>query len=69
MSTEGKVITCKAAIAWEPKKPLSVEDVRVQPPRADEVRVQVKYTGLCHTVGWIARERGLRAGRVHAFRQ
>lgn len=49
MSTEGKTITCKAAIAWEANKPLSVEDVHVAPPRAGEVRVRVTFTGLCHT--------------------
>ena len=49
MSTEGKTITCKAAIAWEAGKPLSVEDVNVAAPRAGEVRVQVLYNGLCHT--------------------
>ena len=49
MSTEGQPITCKAAIAWEAGKPLSVEDVRVAPPKAGEVRVRVTYTGLCHT--------------------
>lgn len=42
-------IVCKAAIAWEANKPLSVEDVRVAPPRAGELRVRVAFTGLCHT--------------------
>lgn len=48
-STAGKTITCKAAVAWEASKPLSIEDVEVEPPRAGEVRVKVTYTGLCHT--------------------
>jgi len=48
-STEGKVITCKAAVAWEPAKPLSIEDVEVSPPKAHEVRVKILYTGICHT--------------------
>ena len=48
-STEGQTITCKAAIAWEANKPLSVEDVHVAPPREGEVRVRVTFTGLCHT--------------------
>ncbi|WFD02797.1 hypothetical protein MOBT1_001482 [Malassezia obtusa] len=47
--TEGQTITCKAAIAWEAGKPLSVEDVRVAPPRAGEVRVNILFNGLCHT--------------------
>jgi S-(hydroxymethyl)glutathione dehydrogenase / alcohol dehydrogenase len=43
------VITCKAAVAWEAGKPLSVEDVEVSAPGPYEVRVQVKATGVCHT--------------------
>ncbi|PWN46751.1 putative glutathione-dependent formaldehyde dehydrogenase [Violaceomyces palustris] len=48
-STQGKVITCKAAVAWEAAKPLSIEEIQVAPPRKGEVRVQVLYSGLCHT--------------------
>lgn len=47
--TQGKTITCKAAIAWEAGKPLSIEDVEVAPPKAHEVRVKILYTGICHT--------------------
>ncbi len=47
--TKGETITCKAAVAWEAGKPLSLEEIEVDPPRAGEVRVQVKFTGLCHT--------------------
>ncbi|KAG5586946.1 hypothetical protein H5410_047380 [Solanum commersonii] len=49
MATQGQVITCKAAVAWEPNKPLVIEDVQVAPPQAGEVRVKVLYTALCHT--------------------
>ncbi|CAD6565917.1 MAG: formate dehydrogenase (NAD+) [Tremellales sp. Tagirdzhanova-0007] len=49
MSTEGKTITCKAAIAWEAAKPLCVEEVQVAPPKEDEVRIKILYTGICHT--------------------
>ncbi|VDL63975.1 unnamed protein product [Nippostrongylus brasiliensis] len=38
--TQGKVIKCKAAVAWEAKKPLSVEEIEVAPPQAHEVRVK-----------------------------
>ncbi|PWA17122.1 alcohol dehydrogenase [Artemisia annua] len=48
-STQGKVITCKAAVAYEANKPLVIEDVEVAPPQAGEVRVQILYTALCHT--------------------
>ncbi|GAA6045014.1 hypothetical protein JCM8097_004352 [Rhodosporidiobolus ruineniae] len=47
--TQGKVITCKAAVAWEAGKPVSIEDVLVDPPQAGEVRIKVLYTALCHT--------------------
>nr|KYP56037.1 Alcohol dehydrogenase class-3 [Cajanus cajan] len=49
MATQGQVITCKAAVAWEPNKPLTIEDVQVAPPQNGEVRVQILYTALCHT--------------------
>ena len=29
-ATNGKVITCKAAVAWEPKKPLDITDIQVR---------------------------------------
>jgi len=49
MSTQGKTITCKAAVAWEAGKDLSIETVEVAPPRAHEVRIEIYYTGVCHT--------------------
>ena len=36
-------------MAWEPNKPLTVQDVQVAPPQAGEVRVQILFTALCHT--------------------
>ncbi|KHJ87246.1 S-(hydroxymethyl)glutathione dehydrogenase/class III alcohol dehydrogenase [Oesophagostomum dentatum] len=47
--TKGKVITCKAAVAWQAKGPLTIETVEVAPPQAHEVRVKILYTALCHT--------------------
>jgi len=47
--TVGKTITCKAAVAWEAGKDLSIEDIEVAPPKAHEVRIQIHYTGVCHT--------------------
>lgn len=38
-----------AAVAWEPKKPLSVEDIEVEGPKAGEVLVRIVATGVCHT--------------------
>ncbi|KAK2505254.1 hypothetical protein MC885_005190, partial [Smutsia gigantea] len=42
-------IKCKAAVAWEAGKPLSIEEVEVAPPKAHEVRIQIIATALCHT--------------------
>ena len=47
--TVGKPIQCLAAVAWEAKKPLTIETIDVMPPRAGEVRIKVLYTGVCHT--------------------
>lgn len=48
-STVGKPIRCKAAVAWEPKKPFSIETIEVAPPKAHEVRIKILATGVCHT--------------------
>lgn len=48
-STVGKVIECKAAIAWDAKQPLEVATVSVDPPQAGEVRIRIMATALCHT--------------------
>jgi S-(hydroxymethyl)glutathione dehydrogenase / alcohol dehydrogenase len=39
----------RAAVAWEAGKPLVIEQVEVQGPRKDEVLLQIKATGVCHT--------------------
>jgi S-(hydroxymethyl)glutathione dehydrogenase/alcohol dehydrogenase len=39
----------RAAVAREAGKPLSLETVDVQGPRAGEVLVEIKATGICHT--------------------
>ncbi|TYK27313.1 alcohol dehydrogenase 1 [Cucumis melo var. makuwa] len=49
MSTAGQVIKCKAAVAWEAGKPLVIEEVEVAPPQANEVRLKILFTSLCHT--------------------
>lgn len=37
INNQSQVITCKAAVAWEAKKPLVIEDIEVAPPKAHEV--------------------------------
>lgn len=39
----------KAAVAYEPGKPLSIETVQLEGPKAGEVLVEIKATGVCHT--------------------
>ncbi|RAL61364.1 hypothetical protein DID88_009499 [Monilinia fructigena] len=38
-----------AAVAWEAGQELSIEDIEVAPPKANEVRIEIYYTGVCHT--------------------
>ena len=39
----------RAAVAFEAGKPLSIEEVDLEGPRAGEALVEVKATGICHT--------------------
>ena len=39
----------RAAIAWGPGQPLSVETITIGGPRAGEVLVEIMATGICHT--------------------
>src|SRR4051812_40058517 len=43
------MIQSRAAVAWEAGKPLSIETVSVEGPRAGEVLVEIMATGVCHT--------------------
>ena len=42
-------IKAKAAIAWGPNQPLSIEEVDVMLPKAGEVLVKIIASGVCHT--------------------
>lgn len=42
-------IKSRAAIAWGPNQPLSIEEVDVMMPKAGEVLVKIIATGVCHT--------------------
>jgi S-(hydroxymethyl)glutathione dehydrogenase/alcohol dehydrogenase len=39
----------RAAVAFEAGKPLSIETVQLEGPKAHEVLVEIKATGICHT--------------------
>ncbi|KAL7380457.1 hypothetical protein ABVT39_018203 [Epinephelus coioides] len=49
MATAGKVIKCKAAVAWESNKPLVMEEVEVAPPQDNEIRIKIVTTAVCHS--------------------
>jgi propanol-preferring alcohol dehydrogenase len=42
-------VTGRAAVAYEFKKPLRLDEVRFADPGPDEVLVRVRATGVCHT--------------------
>ncbi len=42
-------IKSRAAVAWGPKQPLSIEEVDVMLPRKGEVLVKIIASGVCHT--------------------
>ena len=39
----------RAAVAWEAKKPLTIEEIEVMGPKAGEVLLQTVASGVCHT--------------------
>src|SRR5690554_3226804 len=43
------MIKSRAAVAWAAKRPLEIEEVEVQGPKAGEVLVRIVATGVCHT--------------------
>ncbi|KAK7312140.1 hypothetical protein VNO77_35779 [Canavalia gladiata] len=49
MPNTSEIITCKAAICWEVGKPVTVEEIQIDPPKATEVRVKMLCASICHT--------------------
>ena len=49
MRDNTKMIKTRAAVAWGPGQPLSVEEVDLMPPQKGEVLVRIVATGVCHT--------------------
>lgn len=39
----------RAAVAWAANRPLEIEEVDLEGPKAGEVLVRIKATGVCHT--------------------
>jgi S-(hydroxymethyl)glutathione dehydrogenase/alcohol dehydrogenase len=44
-----KALKTRAAVAWGPGQPLSIEEIDLQPPQRGEVLVRIVATGVCHT--------------------
>ncbi|KAA0876436.1 S-(hydroxymethyl)glutathione dehydrogenase/class III alcohol dehydrogenase [Nitrincola tapanii] len=44
-----EMIKTRAAVAWGPGQPLSIEEVDLMPPQKGEVLVRIVATGVCHT--------------------
>jgi S-(hydroxymethyl)glutathione dehydrogenase/alcohol dehydrogenase len=47
--TETFAMDVRAAVALEAGKPLSIETIQLEGPKAGEVLVEIKATGICHT--------------------
>lgn len=43
------LIKTRAAVAWSPGQPLSIEEIDLEPPRKGEVLVRILASGVCHT--------------------
>ena len=39
----------RAAVAWKAGQPLTIETVDLAGPKAGEVLVEIRATGICHT--------------------
>jgi S-(hydroxymethyl)glutathione dehydrogenase/alcohol dehydrogenase len=49
MNLQGERMKTKAAVAWKAGAPLTIETVELDGPKAGEVLVEIKATGICHT--------------------
>jgi S-(hydroxymethyl)glutathione dehydrogenase/alcohol dehydrogenase len=49
VSTVYSIMKTIAAVAWEAKRPLTIEEIDVEGPKTGEVLVRMVATGVCHT--------------------
>lgn len=61
---QGKVITCRAAVCWQKGDDLKIEEIEIQPPSKNEVRVKIITTSLVSEILLTAREYKVRI-RLH----
>ncbi len=43
------MIKTRAAVAWQPNQPLTIEEIDLHPPKKGEVLIKLIATGVCHT--------------------
>lgn len=48
-ANQNTIMKTRAAIAWQAGQPLTIHEVDLAAPRAGEVLVEIKATGICHT--------------------
>jgi len=48
-TTKERTMDVRAAVAWKAGAPLTIETVQLDGPKAGEVLVEIKATGICHT--------------------
>src|SRR5690242_7862332 len=44
-----RAMRVRAAICWEPRRPLEIEEIELDGPKAGECLVRLAATGVCHT--------------------
>src|SRR6201999_2659097 len=49
LSRRPSFMKTRAAVAFEAKKPLEIVELDLEGPKAGEVLVEIKATGICHT--------------------
>jgi len=49
LSSIGGHMKTRAAVAWAAGQPLEIEEIEIAGPKAGEVMVQIKASGVCHT--------------------
>ena len=60
ISPTGGPVKSRAAVAYEAGQPLQIEEIEVGGPRAGEVLIEIRATGVCHTDAYTAVGEGSR---------
>ncbi|MED6122046.1 hypothetical protein PIB30_035967 [Stylosanthes scabra] len=49
MTNTSQVVTCKGAVCWKVGEAVKIEEIQIDPPKANEVRLKMLYSSICHT--------------------